>query len=318
MGGAAATRRGRDERSTHVAHAPHLVRLGAIALASGATLTAGATAAAGAATASGNSGSSAVPTTLDGIKAKAATDITDRVNDLNAAMAKVNAAEGLGASQANLVSYLGTDVAPLQQLNQTIQGDSTLQQAAHDFGTIFSDYRVYVLVLPASRMAAGGDQATATAIPKLTADATKAQSRVTPANQATLQPLIDDLNGQIGTATNATNGLAATVLAFTPAQWNADNALLAASRSSDQAATGALQKGRADVKQILQDLQGLGARRPPPADPERAGDPAGSVTTAASPCWRSTRWPPWSGAPPGTRRTRPAPTGRSPRRSHST
>ncbi len=45
------------------------------------------------------------------------------------------------------------------------------------------------------------------------------------------------------------------MLAFTPAQWNADNALLDASRSSDQAATGALQKGRADVKQIVQDLQ---------------------------------------------------------------
>ena len=114
-----------------------------------------------------------------------------------------------------------------------------MQQAAHDFGTIFSDYRVYVLVLPAARIAAGADRATTTAIPNLTTDATKAQGRVTPANQAVLQPLIDDLNGQISTATNATNGLASTVLAFTPAQWNADHALLAASRSS-QAATGAL------------------------------------------------------------------------------
>jgi hypothetical protein len=177
------------------------------------------------------------------------------VNDLNGAITKVNAAGGLGPGQATLVSYLGADIAPLQQLNQTIQGDSTVQQAAHDFGTIFSDYRVYVLVLPASRMAADADHATATAIPKLTADATKAQSRVTPANQATLQPLIDDLNGQIASATNATNGLAATVLAFTPAQWNANNALLAASKASEQAAAAALQKGRADVRQMVQDLR---------------------------------------------------------------
>ena len=232
----------------------HLTRIGAVATAALAA-TAGATVTAGAATSSGNSGSSAVPTTLAGIKAKAATDITDRVNDLDGAIAKVNAAQGLGPGQATLASYLGADTSPLQQLEQTIQGDSTVQQAAHDFGTIFSDYRVYVLVLPASRMAAGGDQATATAIPKLTADATKAQSRVTPANQATLQPLIDDLNGQITTATNATSGLAATVLAFTPAQWNADHALLAASRASDQAAAGAVQKGRADVRQIVQDLR---------------------------------------------------------------
>jgi hypothetical protein len=231
-----------------------LIRLGVVAVASAATL--GALAgAAGAATTSGNSGSSAVPTTLAGIKAKAATDITDRVNDLNAAIAKVNAAKGLGSSQATLVSYLGTDIAPLQQLNQTIQGDSTVQQAAHDFGTIFSDYRVYVLVLPTSRIAADANHATVAAVPNLTTAATKAQARVTPTNQATLQPLINDLNSQISTATNATNGLAATVLAFTPAQWNANNALLQASKSSAQAATGALEKGRADVKQIVQDLK---------------------------------------------------------------
>jgi len=232
----------------------HLTRIGAVAAAALA-VTAGATATAGAATTSGNSGSSAVPTTLAGIKAKAATDITDRVNDLNGAIARVNAAKGLGPGQATLVSYIGADIAPLQQLEQMIQGDSTVQQAAPDFGTIFSDYRVYVLVLPASRIVADADDAITTAIPKLTADAAKAQSRVTPANQATLQPLIDDLNGQIATATNATNGIAATVLAFTPAQWNADNALLAASKAADQAATGALRKGRADVRQIVQDLR---------------------------------------------------------------
>jgi hypothetical protein len=232
-----------------------LIRIGTIVVAA----TAGAlvvTPSAGATTAAGNSGSNAVPNTLAGIKAKAATDIADRVNDLNKAIAKVNAAQGLGSGQATLVASLGTDISPLQQLGQTIQADNTVQQAAHDFGTVFSTYRVYVLVLPASRIAADADHAATTAIPKLTADAAKAQSRVTPANQATLQPLIDDLNGQITTATNSTSGLAATVLAFTPAQWNADNALLAASRSSDQAAAGALQKGRADAKQILQDLRG--------------------------------------------------------------
>jgi hypothetical protein len=232
-----------------------LLRLGAIALASGATL--GSVAGTAGAATPGSSGNSAasVPATLAGIKASAATDITDRVNDLNAAIAKVDAAEGLGTSQATLASYLGTDITPLQQLNQTIQADSTVQQAANDFRTIFSDYRVYRLVLPATHIAADADHATTTAIPNLTADVAKAQARVNPANQAALQPLLDDLNSQISAATNATNGVAAAVLAFTPAQWNADNALLDASESSAQAASGALEKGRADVTQIVQDLK---------------------------------------------------------------
>ena len=139
-----------------------LIRCGAVALASGAALgmvaAAGVGAGAGAATVSaGNSGSNAVPTTLAGIKAKAATDITDRVNKLNGAIAKVNGAKELGPGQGTLVSYLGTDIAPLQQLNQRIQGDTTVAQAAQDFSTIFTDYRVYALVLPASRIAADAD-----------------------------------------------------------------------------------------------------------------------------------------------------------------
>jgi len=236
----------------------HLIRVGGAALAAGVTLGTLATAAGAATTpgSAGNSGAHAVPVTLAGIKAKAATEVTDRVNALNGAIAKVNAAKGLGAGQGTLVSYLGTDRAPLQQLNQTIQADTSVQQAARDYATIFSDYRVYVLVLPASRIAADADRATTTDIPALTNDATKAQSRVNPGNQAALQPLIDDLDSRITTATNATNGLAGTVLAFTPAQWNADNGLLGPAKSSDQAAAAAIKQGRADVRQIVQDLKG--------------------------------------------------------------
>ena len=239
----------------------NLIRLGGVALASGAMLgtiagTAGAAATPGSA---GNSASNALPTTLAGIKAKAATDITDRVEALNAAIAKVNGAKGLGSDQGTLVAYLGTDIAPLQQLNEKIQGDPTVQEAAADYKTMFTGFRVYVLVLPSSRVAADADRVTTTAIPDLTSDAAKAQARVDPTNQTELQPLITDLNSRIATATNATNGLAATVLAFTPSQWNADNGLLGPSKSSDQAAVAAVQKGRSDVRQIVQDLKGSGA-----------------------------------------------------------
>jgi hypothetical protein len=236
----------------------HLIRLGVVALVAGATLgtVSGAAGAAPTPGSSGNSDSSTGPVTLAGIKARAATDITNRVNSLNGAISRVTAAKGLGPGQGTLVSYLGSDIAPLQQLNQMIQADATVQQAAHDFGTIFSDYRVYVLVLPAARIAGGTDDATTTAIPKLTADAAKAQARLTPANQAELQPPLDDLNSQIGAATNATSGLAATVLAFTPTQWNANHNLLAPAQSSAQAAVGGLKKGRSDVDEIVQDLKG--------------------------------------------------------------
>ena len=178
---------GREEHTCRTVRT-HLIRLGAGALAAGRRTGHGRHRSAAPPATPGSTPAtaapSAVPATLAGIKAKAATDITDRVNALNGAIAKVNAAKGLGSGQGTLVSYLGADISPLQQLNQTIQGDTTVQQAAQDFATIFSDYRVYVLVLPPSRIAADADHATTTAIPALTADAAKAQAHVNPRNQA--------------------------------------------------------------------------------------------------------------------------------------
>lgn len=231
----------------------HLTRLGALALASAATL--GAAGLAGATTpgssgTTGSSGSNDVPSTLAGIKAKANTDITDRVNSLNSAIEKVKAAKGLGSGQGTLEAYLGTDITPLQQLDATIQGETSAQQAAADFRTIFTNFRVYRLVLPATHIAGDAFRVTTTAVPNLQAASTKAQHYVNPGNQGVLEPLIDDLNGQISAASNATNGLAATVLAYTPQQWNANNNLLAPSKQSDAQADAAVSKGRQDVKQI--------------------------------------------------------------------
>ncbi|HWD56219.1 MAG TPA: hypothetical protein VG346_13920 [Acidimicrobiales bacterium] len=258
-----------------------LVRLGAVAVASATGLglaagMAGGVAGAAATTSAGaNSGAGAVPATLPGIQAKASSDITRRVNALHTAIAKVNAATGLGSGQATLVSYLGADIAPLQALNTKIQGDTTLPQARQDFGTVFSGYRVYLLVLPAGRIAGDADRATTTVLPRLTADATKAQAHENASTQAQLQPLIADLNAQIGAAVAATNGLASTVLGYTPTEWNGNHELLSPARTDEQTADAAIKKGRADVVQILQVLRpGAGGRSGPRA--------AGASTTTTT------------------------------------
>jgi len=241
----------------------HVIRF-VVAAAGAAAVIGGATAAAGAsqpdvsasAASAANGSSTATRTTLAEIKAKAAAEVDRRVHDLNAAVSKANAAKGLGAGQGLLVAYLGTDITPLTQLNQTIQSDTSVQQARRDFSSIFSQFRVYVLVLPAGRIAGDADRATATVLPALTSAAAKAQQHVNARNQASLQPLIDDLKAQIATASSATNGLAATVLAFTPAQWNANHGVLSGARTADQQADAALQKGRADVRSIRLQLRG--------------------------------------------------------------
>jgi hypothetical protein len=192
------------------------------------------------------------------------------VNSLNAAIAKVNGAQGLGSGQSTLASYLGADIAPLQQLNTKIQGDTSITVARQDFSTIFSGYRVYLLVLPASRIAGDVDRISATVVPKLTSDSSKAQAHENTSNQAQLAPLIADLNTQIAGATNSTNGLAGTVLGYTAAEWDANSALLSTAKSDDQSAQAAVKKGREDVAQIVQVLRGAGGV---------AGAARGSTTT---------------------------------------
>src|SRR5580658_8619789 len=66
------------------------------------------------------------PSTHAGIQAKAAAAISLRVNDLNAAISKVNGDGHLGSGAASLTSYLQADVAPLQALGSKIAGDTTV------------------------------------------------------------------------------------------------------------------------------------------------------------------------------------------------
>jgi hypothetical protein len=197
---------------------------------------------------------SAAPATLSGVQAKAAAAITVRINDLNAGISKVNGATDLGSGASALAAYLGSDIAPLQALGQKIAADTTVAQAEADAATIFTDYRVLALVLPAARLGGDADRITATTLPKLTSDSAQAAARVDPANQAVLEPLITDLNAQISAATNSTSGLAATVLGYTPAQWNGNHDLLSTARASDSSANGDIAKARSDLKQIRSDL----------------------------------------------------------------
>ncbi|HEX3796141.1 MAG TPA: hypothetical protein VHV57_16735 [Acidimicrobiales bacterium] len=227
----------------------HGVRVGAVAMTTATLLSVGA------ATASGATPTNS-PASLSTIQTRAAAAITARVNDLNAASAKINGAKDLGSGTSALLAYVQNDIAPLQQLGQKIAGDTTVAEAKADTATIFTNYRVLVLVRPAARLAARADGATNALLPALTADAAKATAHVTPANQATLQPLIADLNTQISSATTDTTGVATTVLSYSPAGWNANHELLSASRNSMSAARSAVAKARSDLQQIRSALRG--------------------------------------------------------------
>jgi hypothetical protein len=224
------------------------IRVGAVVVASAVALGAGGTVA-GAAT------PAATPQSLSGIQTRAAAAVSLRTNFLNAAISKAKADSRLGSDNAALVAYLQADIAPLQALGQTIAGDTTESTAAADYATIFTNYRVLALVLPAGHIAGAADQIDVTTVPTLTALAAKATSHVNPANQALLQPLLSDIHAQVGAATDSTTSVSATVLAYAPSDWNANHDLLAAGRSSVQSARNDIAKADDDLKRIAAALK---------------------------------------------------------------
>jgi hypothetical protein len=227
----------------------NMVRAGAVALTSVGVLVVGGGSAWGAA---------AAPASLSEIQAKAAAAITLRVNDLNSAIAKVEADKDLGSEQSTLVAYLQADIAPLQTLGQKIAADTTVATASADAATIFTNFRVLALVLPAAWVAADSTSIVNWAVPALTTGLNKARSHVNSENQGTLDPLIADLSNQITAATNSATGIASTVLSYTPSDWNSNNSVLAPSHASVQSARNDVKAGRSDLQQIWNYLKSDG------------------------------------------------------------
>ncbi|MGH9095683.1 MAG: hypothetical protein ACRDXE_11025, partial [Acidimicrobiales bacterium] len=193
--------------------------------------------------------------TAQQVQAAATTAINARIGALNDAAGKVQKAADLGGDQAALLHTLQGDVAGLQHLGQKIAADTTAPTARADYEQIFANFRVYALVLPGNRLVGSIDHTDNTIDPRLTTVAGKISARVTPADQAQVQPLLADLAIQVSASKSATAGLTPALEGYTPAQWNANHHLLTDAKGKVRSARGAVIKARADAKQAASDVR---------------------------------------------------------------
>ena len=194
-------------------------------------------------------GDAKAPASLPAIQAKAATAVEVREAALAIALTRVQNAGWLGADQAALLSTLQGDEPKLQALGQKIANDTDVATARADYEDIFSQYRVFALVLPVTRIVTESDRITAQAGPRLTAAAQKLQARQTTADSAQVAPLLDDLASKVQAATGAVDGLAARVLTLTPAAYDADTSVLKAPETAVKTAAGDIKAALADARQ---------------------------------------------------------------------
>jgi hypothetical protein len=211
--------------------------------------------------------SPSVPQRVHVIQQRAARAIAARLGVLATAITVVQGKSYLGSDQATLVSNLQTDESGLQTLQVKIDSDTTVAAALADYETIFTGFRVYYLVLPVVNDVIRVDFVNNVAIPTVNQAISSLQAQVNSSNQGVLDPLISDMQDQVQVASAATSGLSAQLLAYTPAEWNADHGLLDNANANIATANRALATAGRDYARALAYLRhGLGGahKRPLP------------------------------------------------------
>jgi hypothetical protein len=198
--------------------------------------------------------------TLASIQAAAAAAIARRLASLSVAINEVNNnAVITPADKATLLATLNGDVTGLTALGVTIAADTTVKQAASDYSKIFASYRVYALALPQVRFAAPADDMTGAVLPKLTDAQTKLAALLAGVdsgkNTPQVQAWMADLAKQITAIGTETNWLSATVLAYTPAQYDANHALLSPARAALAISRNDIKTARSDISNVVQALK---------------------------------------------------------------
>lgn len=196
------------------------------------------------------------PGRLAAIQERASRQISIRVNALNAAIALVQSKSYLGPDQATLVSDLQSDISALQALAAKISADTTVSQAISDYTSIFTQLRIYYLVVPVVNDVIRVDYLSNVVLPADNQEISSLNGLVNASNQAVLGSLIADMQDQVQTATAAISGLSAQLLTFTPAEWDANHRLLVSASAGVTSANRAVAAANRDYLRALAYLRG--------------------------------------------------------------
>ena len=162
---------------------------------------------------------------LAAIQRAGATATERRIDALTTAIERAEGSKHLtDTHQAAVLATLNSALAGMRDLADEIEADTTAASALEDYRAVFTDYRVFAVVLPQSLYTAGADALTESALPRLHSAYDNLGARdLTPELEAKLT----DMATKIAEAEAGSATLADEALAVTPASWGADNGVLA-------------------------------------------------------------------------------------------
>jgi len=219
----------------------------------------GGTAAGTPAPAAAGSSATCSPANLGAVQARVSLGLSNRVTQLGALSSAVAGAGDLSAAdRATLTSDVASEQSGIAGLVAKLPGDTTCQAVIADGRAMVVDFRVYVVMTPQVHLTVSADTESALASkmaglePQLQAaiDAAEQAGR----NGAAAQALFSEFEAQVAAATQASSGISAQVLAFTPASYPGSWATLRADRATLANGRGALRQADADLHKILNAL----------------------------------------------------------------
>lgn len=199
---------------------------------------------------------------LTNIQSRGAAEITRRLNTLNTLQSKISAAKHLTSGDQSALSLEVTgELGGLSTLQTTLANDQTCADARSDAKSIYSEYRVYALVVPKVQIIKAADDQQVTE-GKLTTLAGKLQIRITAdqlksLNVTTLQTELNDMTTQTNNAQALSSSVEAAVLTLQPSDYNADHTILSTYYTELKTAHSDIVAARADAKNIISGLKSL-------------------------------------------------------------
>lgn len=201
-------------------------------------------------------------TLCQAIKTAGAQEITNRINSLNKVEPKISTFKNVSASdQAYLTSEVNGEISGLTALKTKLAGDQTLSSALSDAESIYTDYRVYAIVLPKIKIVriTADQQATEA---QLSTSATSLQAKITADSKkgddvTTLQDDLNDMTAQINSAEQISSPMQQKVLPLLPSDYNSNHNVLSGDFSQLKTAQSDLQNARKDAKNIEAGLKSL-------------------------------------------------------------
>lgn len=167
-------------------------------------------------------------TTIQAVVTTSTSQITQRQTTLTKLGSTVSSFKyGSPSSQATLQKQITDSSTGLTQLLSKIKADKTLAQARTDYSSIFTGYRVYMLVAPKVDVVKVADDQQAKEASLLFVTSLLQPYVHASAQAASLQPKLTAAIGQIQQAQKTSQSAEATVLPLTPNDYNKDHQIMA-------------------------------------------------------------------------------------------